>query len=129
MNTSIPIVESATFTAPAAQVNAAGTPTKYTTGRVCKGLILYIDITNIHSGTPSITVTIKGYDPVSQKTRTILASAALGSVATTVLKVYPGLTAAANAVVSDIMDPTFEVTVSHADGQSIDYSIGANLVL
>src|SRR5881227_2846761 len=59
-----------------------------------KFLHLIIDITAI-TATGTITVTIYGVDPVSGKIYVILASAALGAVATTVLKVGPGLTAAA----------------------------------
>lgn len=74
-----------------------------------KGLLLYIDITAITGTTPTLTVTIQGKSPVSGKYVTILASAALNSTGTTVLKVYPGLTAAANTVANDMIPPTFRV--------------------
>lgn len=77
-----------------------------------KGLLLFIDITAITGTSPTLTVTIQGKDPVSGKYYTILASAALAAVATTVLKVYPGLTAAANSVANDVLPPDFRIITS-----------------
>jgi hypothetical protein len=121
MNGSQTLVKSGTYT-------AAPTIADLIAGKE-KGIVLVIDVTSIHGGAPSITVTIKGKDPASGKYYTILASVALNSVATTVLRVYPGLVASANATVNDILPPTWTVTVTHADGQQIDYSIGANLLM
>src|SRR5713101_1207672 len=67
-----------------------------------KYLHLIIDITAI-TATGTITVTIYGIDPVSGKIYVILASAALGAVATTVLKVGPNLAAVANLTANDII--------------------------
>jgi hypothetical protein len=92
-----------------------------------KGLHLIIDITAI-TATPLVTVTIKGKDPVSGKYYTLLASTALAAVATTVLKVYPGLTAAANLVASDVLPRDWRVEVTVGDADSATYSIGAQLV-
>src|SRR5262245_21819863 len=65
-----------------------------------QGIELVVDITAI-GGTPTLTVTINGRDSASNKTFALLTSAALAAVATTVLTVYPGLTAAANLTASD----------------------------
>ena len=92
-----------------------------------RGLHLTIDITAYTAG--SITVTIQGKDPLSGKYYTILASAALAAAATTVLKVYPGITAAANASVSDVLPRDWRVSVAVGGAQSITYSVGASLVL
>src|SRR5687767_3759143 len=62
-----------------------------------KFLHLVIDATAV-TATPALTVTISGVDRVSGKTYTLLASAAIATVSTIVLKVGPGLTAAANLV-------------------------------
>lgn len=91
-----------------------------------KGLHLAIDVTAV-TLTPSITVTIQGKDPVSGKYYTILASAAIVAIGTTVLKVYPGITVAANLSVSDFLPRHWRVAVTHADTDSITYSIGASL--
>jgi len=74
--------------------------------------IVTIDITAITGTTPTATFTVQGKDPVSGKYYTILASTALNAVATTVLKIGPGLTAAANSVANDIMPTVFRVIVT-----------------
>lgn len=68
-----------------------------------------IDITSITGAAPTATFTVQGKDPVSGKYYTILASAALNAIGTTVLKIGPGLTAAANLVANDIMPRKFRV--------------------
>lgn len=75
-------------------------------GRGCK---VVIDITAI-GGSPSVVVTVQGKDPTSGKFYTILASAALTGVATTVLNIYPGMTASANVVASDILPRSFRIS-------------------
>lgn len=95
-----------------------------TTGR---GLHLVIDVTAV-TATPSVTFTIQGKDPVSGKVWTILASAAITAVGTTILKVYPGLTAAANAAANDVLPPTWNVKAVHGDADSITYTVTAQVV-
>ena len=73
-----------------------------------KGLLLYIDITAV-GGTPTLTVTIQGRSPTGVY-HTILASAALSATGLTVLKVYPGLTAAANAAANDLIPEVYRVS-------------------
>jgi hypothetical protein len=73
------------------QVNANG-----------RGVKVVIDIT-VAGGTPTLTVTIQGKDPVSGKYYTILTSAALAAVATTVLTVYPGAPVSANVSANDAL--------------------------
>lgn len=93
-----------------------------------KGLHLVIDVTAI-AATPSITVTIQGKDELSGKYYTILTSAAIVAVGTTVLRVYPALVAAANLIANDAMPRTWRVSVVNADADSITYSVGASLIL
>jgi hypothetical protein len=92
-----------------------------------KGLHLVIDVTAV-AATPSITVTIQGKDALSGKYYTILASAAITATGTTVLKVHPGLTAAANAAANDLLPRTWRVSVTNADADSITYSVGYSIV-
>lgn len=69
-----------------------------------KGCIIYINVTAITGTTPTLTVTLKGMEPTAQSnTYTVLASASISATGLTVLKVYPGLTAAANSVANDVM--------------------------
>lgn len=90
------------------------------------GVQVVIDVTAQAGG--SITVTITGKDPVSGKYYTLLASAAITTISTTVLRVGPGLLAAANLIANDMLPYTWQIQVVHNNGSSITYSIGANVV-
>lgn len=94
--------------------------------RGARGLVVVVDATAV-TGTPSVTVTVAGVDRVSGKTWTLLASAAITGTGTTVLKIGPGLTAAANAAVNDMLPPVFRVTCAHGDSDSITYSVTGHL--
>jgi hypothetical protein len=68
------------------------------------GIIVFINVTAITGTTPTLTVTLKGcIDGTPSATYTILASAAINATGLTVLRVYPGLTAAANAAANDVV--------------------------
>lgn len=92
-----------------------------------RGLHLIIDATAT-ADTPSVVFTIQGYSPLGDDYYTILASAAITATGTTVLRVYPGLTAAANTVANDVLPELWRVNAVHADGDSITYSVGATLL-
>jgi hypothetical protein len=62
------------------------------------GVTVVVDITAISGTTPTLTVVIEGLDEASGKWYTLLSSAALNAVATTVLRVFPAGTAAANSI-------------------------------
>lgn len=89
-----------------------------------RGLILVIDAT-ASAATPSVVFTIQGYSPLGDDHFTILASAAITGTGTTVLRVYPGLTAAANTVANDVLPHLWRVNAVHADADSITYSVNA----
>lgn len=91
-----------------------------------RGLHLVIDCTD-SAATPSVVFTIQGIDRVSAKAYTILASAAITGAGTTVLRVGPGLTASANVVANDVLPPVIRILATHADTDSITYSVGASL--
>ena len=93
-----------------------------------RGVKVVIDVTAA-SATPSVVFTIQGKDTVSGKYYTILASSAITGTGTTVLTVYPGLTASANAVANDILPRDWRVIATHADADSITYSVGAQVIL
>lgn len=93
-----------------------------------RGLHLVIDVTAA-SDTPSVVFTIQGKDELSDKYYTILASAAITGTGTTVLRVYPNLTASANVTVNDVLPRNWRVIATHADADSITYSVGYSLVL
>ena len=91
-----------------------------------RGLHLIIDCTDA-TATPSVVFTIQGVDRVSAKVYTILASAAITGTGTTILRVGPGLTASANVVANDVLPPVIRILATHADTDSITYSVGASL--
>lgn len=93
-----------------------------------RGVIIVIDVTAA-SATPSVVFTIKGKSGLGSDYYTILASAAITGTGQTVLRVYPGLTAAANLVASDVLPRVWRVEAVHADADSITYSVSGNLVL
>lgn len=95
----------------------------------CKGAHFTIDVTAITGTTPTVTVTIEGKDEFSGKYYTILASSAISTVSTTVLKVYPALTAAANSVANDIVPKMFRVRATIAGtGPAVTATVGVSLV-
>jgi len=92
-------------------------------------LHLSIDVTAA-TATPSVVCTVDGLDTVSGKYYNLLTSAALtesGVPFTRVLKIGPGLPVTANVSANDILTDTIRVTMTHADSDSITYSVGANL--
>lgn len=93
-----------------------------------RGVKLVVDVTAV-TATPSITVTIQGKDHVSGKYYDILESAAITATGTTVLTVFPGIAATANEAASDVLPRDWRVEVTHADTDSITYSIGACTLL
>lgn len=93
-----------------------------------RGVLVFVDVTAV-TATPSITVAIEGKDPVSGKYFTLLTGAALTAVSTQLLVVYPGVTETANADVATPLPRTWRVNVTHADADSITYSIGYAIIL
>ena len=76
------------------------------------------------TASPSVVFTVKGQDPASGVTWDILASAAITGTGTTVLRIHPSLTGSANTIAKDFLPKAVVVTATHADADSITYSIG-----
>lgn len=93
-----------------------------------RGLVLVIDTTLVPGAAPSTGFTVQGKDPVSGKYYTILASAAIVAVGTVVLRIYPGLVAAANLVASDVLPSTWRVITTHGNANPVTYSVAALLI-
>ncbi len=95
-----------------------------------RGIKLVIDITALAGTGPTLTVTLQGKDPVSGKYYTILASAALAAVATTVLTVYPGLVAAANLSANDVLPRDWRIVTAIAGTTpAVTATIGASWLI
>jgi hypothetical protein len=92
-----------------------------------RGLDLIIDVT-VSAATPSLTFTIQGHSALGNDFYTILASAAITGTGTTVLRVYPGLTAAANTVANFVLPGLWRVAVAVADADAVTYSVNAWLL-
>lgn len=119
--------ESVAVLASAARTATPTADTFHLTGGETSGLVLVVDVTAA-TDTPSVVFTIVGSDPVSTKTWTILASAAITGTGTTVLRVHPELTVSANLVAKDIVPAYWTVTAVRADADSITYSVAAQVV-
>lgn len=115
----------ATLTAQGAAANQPSADQLNPSGR---GVKVVVDITAISGTTPTLTVTIQGKDPVSGKYFTLLASAALNATGTTVLTVYPGLTASANAVASDVLPRDWRIIWTAGGTPVITATIAAIVV-
>lgn len=89
-----------------------------------RGVRLYIDVDSI-TDTPSITVSIgvRAGDASSTEYVTVLSSAAIASTGQTILEVYPDGAAVANQRATFHIGRGFQVSVAHADSDSITYGI------
>jgi len=72
---------------------------------------------------------IQAQDPISGIWYDILVGSAISTVGTTVLKVYPGIGASANASASDILPLTWRVQLIGASTPSMVISVSAYLEL
>lgn len=77
-------------------------------------------------GVDTITPKIQGRDAQGNY-YDILVGPAISASGTTVLKVYPGITAAANASASDFLPAFWRVSVAHSAASNFTYSVNANL--
>lgn len=95
----------------------------------CRGITVIVDLTAVSGTSPTCVVTIEGLDPQSGKYFTLLASASLTGVGTTILKVFPGATASANAVANDQLPKFWRVkTTIGGTTPSFTGKIAASLV-
>lgn len=86
------------------------------------GGLFIIDVTAV-TATPSVTFTINGVEPISGNTWNILTSAAITATGTTVLRIHPSFTAAANTIAKDALPGGCNIVATHGDADSITYSV------
>lgn len=91
-----------------------------------KGLHLLINV-SVAATAGGITPTIQGFDEASQTYYDLLVGAQITTTGTTVLKIYPGITAVANGAASDFLPAKWRVSMAVADTNSFTYAITANL--
>lgn len=92
-----------------------------------RGLHVVIDCTAITSS-PSVVFTLQGYSALGDDYYALLASAAIVGTGTTVLRVYPGATAATNLAANDNLPAQWRVNAVHGNANSITYSVNALLL-
>lgn len=92
-----------------------------------RGIIAVLDMTTV--GTGSVTLEIDGKDPVSGKYYSLLTGAAVTTNVTNVYRVYPGLTAAANATANDVLPRTWRLKITANNANTATYSVGVMLML
>jgi len=105
---------------------ATPTAVVLSTNRI-RALRLVIDATAA-SATPSVVVTVDTRDETSGKWVNLLTSVAITAIGTTVLNIGPALTAATNVAANAYLGDSVRVTCTHADADSITYSVGAGLI-
>jgi hypothetical protein len=130
-NLRVAVLESNVDTAAIVTLTAAGAGTTNSADQLGAGVgvKVVIDITAV-GGTPTLVVSIQGKDIASGKYYTILASAALATVSTTVLTIYPAMVAAANLVANDILPRTWRVSCLVGGGTpSVTATVGASMVI
>jgi len=122
------ILEEATY--PATQTilaSAARTATvtvEFKTPPWAIAVYFVLDVT-LDAASASITPNFDAHDRISDKTFTLLDGAAVAAVGTTVYKIGPGLTAAANTVANEYLPEWLSFTMAVADADAITYSLAA----
>lgn len=95
-----------------------------------RGVQLVIDITAITGTTPVLIATVQGKDIASGKYYTLLTSAALSTVSTNLLTVYPGAPTTANVSVPQVLPRTFRVLYTiTGTAPAVTATIGASVII
>lgn len=90
-----------------------------------RGIRVVLDVTNLHSVTPVLTVSIAEFDDASGKYITLLTGGAVATVSTNVYSIHPDLTASANLIAKDIIHRgKIRIRVAVADADACTYSLG-----
>ncbi len=92
------------------------------------GIQIIVDVTAAVD-TPSVVFRVQGKDSLSDDWYTLLTTSAVESVGIAVFRVEPGATADPGATATAGLPRIYRVTATHADSDSITYSVGANLVI
>jgi hypothetical protein len=88
-----------------------------------KGITVFGVVSTLSTNT--LTFSIQGKRPDGTY-YSVLSSSPSAATGTFTLKLYPGMTAAANAAVSEALPPVFRVISTHTNGNTATYSIQVN---
>ena len=95
--------------------------------RRAKALTVVFDATAV-TATPSIVITIDGFDSLSNSYFNLLTGAAVATAVKTVYRIGPGLAASANLTIADYLPDQVRITMTHGDTDSITYTVSAHLL-
>jgi hypothetical protein len=87
-----------------------------------RGARIFIKATAATS-TPSVVFTFEVHDPITDTYYSLLASAAVTGISNNVYEIGPGVALVANLAAGKNIGRGFRVTATHADTDSITYSI------
>lgn len=118
------LLASAARTATPSAVVLDDTTLRAAGGRL-SGFHVIIDVTAV-TATPSVVPVIEAKDEVSGKFYPLLTGSAITGVGTTVLQVGRDVATVANLSQQNILPTNMRVTFTHADADSITYSVGMN---
>ena len=111
----------------ASAARTADTQSADQTNYNARGVILFVNITAFTAG--SVTPQLQYKDPISAVYTAIVSGAALAATGHTVIRIYPGITPAANVAFAEAVPRTWRLNMDHADATSITYSVGYALIL
>lgn len=89
------------------------------------GLEVIFDVTTA-PGVDSVTCSVYARDDISGKRVLLLASTTRTATGTERLKIFPGLTAAANVAANDVIGDNYEVEVAHVGVGSFQYTVAVS---
>lgn len=92
-----------------------------------RGVVVVLDATAVNA-VGSFTLSIQGKDAASGKYFTLLTGAAVSTVSTNVYTLYPGVTVAANAAVSNVLPRIWRVVATYNSGTNLTFTVGASLI-
>lgn len=99
------------------------TPTTYTVySRGAIGLTILMTVTAI-TATPSVVMTVDGYNATAGTWSNILTSAAVATVSTNRYQINPFVAAVANVSVNAVIPDTIRIAFTHGDADSITYAV------
>lgn len=103
------------------------TPTAVTMSSKGRSRLHLVIVVSSVTSTPSVVPTIDAYDTVSNSYYNLLTGVAITATGTTVLKIGPGLGAAANTSAADFLPNLWRVTMTHGNANSITYTVSAHM--
>lgn len=90
-----------------------------------RGVVVVINVT-ASAATPSVVFKVQGMGADGSVAYDILTSAAVTGAGQTVLRVHPEIDAAANVAAKDSVPSRVRIQATHADADSITYSVTAS---